>query len=584
MAKEIWKTLLITHQGKNQVKDNKIDLLVQQYKQFIISEDESINSAFSIFNTIITSLKALDEGYSSKNYVRKFLRALHPKWRAKVTTIEESKDLMSLSLDELIGNLKVHEMIFKKDFKISQKVIRKSIALKAKKESSDKECLTSKSEDEEYATAVRDFKKFFNRRGRFVRQPRNNKKTFQRSRDDKNEVLGVIAVKKMMRSQKRNVSRSSSINEITKDGKVIGRGIRKKGLYVNMDDPNITMEEYIMFEELKAQKRRKVFNWETAKYGKIWKPLTFSRLAIIDLPGDIMARTTPRIRCLTSDFIGPLSTEMPTTWSNLVTLVSVKERFRNEMKCLKIPSKIAKYLTFEALISWGRSYLHEGTNIYSFGTPPAIISDRGMHFCNNQFAKVMLKYGVTRRLATPYHPQKSGQVEVSNRGLKRIIERTVDENRASWSDKLDDALWAFRTAYKTPTVGDYKKFQLNELNEIRYQAYENSLIYKEKTKRIHDSKIKDRVFNVGDRVLLFNSGLKIFSGNLKTRWSGPFTITHVFPYGTVELSQSDGPNFKVNGHRLKHYFGEDIPKMVIPDHQTFPKDQWIRGLGQAKRP
>ncbi|GJW06539.1 retrovirus-related pol polyprotein from transposon TNT 1-94 [Tanacetum coccineum] len=179
--------MLITHQGNSQVKDNKIDLLVQQYEQFVISEDESIDSAFARFNTIITSLKALDEGYSSKNYVRKFLRALHPKWRAKVTAIEESKDLTSLSLDELIGNLKVHEMIIKKDSEIVKaKVERKSLALKAKKESSDEECLTSGSEDEEYAMAVRDFKKFFKRRGRFVRQPRNDKKTFQRSRDDKN--------------------------------------------------------------------------------------------------------------------------------------------------------------------------------------------------------------------------------------------------------------------------------------------------------------------------------------------------------------------------------------------------------------
>ncbi|GKA85469.1 zf-CCHC domain-containing protein [Tanacetum coccineum] len=171
-AKEIWKTLLITHQGNSQVKDNKIDLLVQQYEQFVISEDESIDSAFARFNTIITSLKALDEGYSSNNYVRKFLRALHPKWRAKVTAIEESKDLTSLSLDELIGNLKVNEMIIKKDSEIVKaKVERKSLALKAKKESSDEECLTSGSEDEEYAMAVRDFKKFFKRRGRFVKQP-----------------------------------------------------------------------------------------------------------------------------------------------------------------------------------------------------------------------------------------------------------------------------------------------------------------------------------------------------------------------------------------------------------------------------
>ncbi|GJT62563.1 copia protein [Tanacetum coccineum] len=154
-------------ESNSQVKDNKIDLLVQQYEHFVISEDESIDSAFARFNTIITSLKALDESYSSKNYVRKFLRDLYPKWRAKVTTIKESKDLTSLSLDELIGNLKVHEMIIKKDsIIVKAKGDRKSLALKAKKESSDEECLTSGSEDEEYAMAVRDFKKFFKRRGR----------------------------------------------------------------------------------------------------------------------------------------------------------------------------------------------------------------------------------------------------------------------------------------------------------------------------------------------------------------------------------------------------------------------------------
>ncbi|GJW83585.1 reverse transcriptase domain-containing protein [Tanacetum coccineum] len=226
-------------------------------------------------------------------------------------------------------------------------------------------------------------------------------------------------------------------------------------------------------------------------------------------------------------------------------------------------------------------------------------------------------YEVTHRLATAYHPQTSGQVEVSNRGLKRILERTVGENRASWSDKLDDALWAFRTAFKTPigctpyklvygkschlpielehkaywalkhanfdlkTAGDHRKLQLNELNELRDQAYENSLIYKERTKKLHDSKIKNRIFNVGDRVLLFNSRLKIFSGKLKTRWSGPFTITKVFPYGTIELSQPDGPNFKVNGHHVKHYFGGDLPPKVVQDLHTFPKDELIRGSSQA---
>ncbi|GJY03597.1 zf-CCHC domain-containing protein [Tanacetum coccineum] len=182
------KVFLIPVIGNNQVKESKIDLLVHQYEQFVISKVESIDSAFATFNTIITSLKALDECYSSKNYVGKFLRALHPKWRAKVTTIEESKDLTSLSLDELIGNLKVHKMIIKKDSEIVKaKVERKSLALKVKKESSDEKCLTFESKGEEYAMSVRDFKKFFKRRGRFVRQPRNDKKTFQRSRDDKND-------------------------------------------------------------------------------------------------------------------------------------------------------------------------------------------------------------------------------------------------------------------------------------------------------------------------------------------------------------------------------------------------------------
>nr|GEU29671.1 reverse transcriptase domain-containing protein [Tanacetum cinerariifolium] len=115
------------------------------------------------------------------------------------------------------------------------------------------------------------------------------------------------------------------------------------------------------------------------------------------------------------------------------------------------------------------------------------------------------------------------------------------------------AYWALKHAnFDLKIVGDLRKLQLNELNELRDQAYKNSLIYKEKTKKIHDSKIKNRIFNVGEWVLLFNSRLKIFSGKLKTRWSGPFTITKVFPYGTVELSLPDGPNFKVNGHRVKH--------------------------------
>nr|GEU46610.1 reverse transcriptase domain-containing protein [Tanacetum cinerariifolium] len=289
-----------------------------------------------------------------------------------------------------------------------------------------------------------------------------------------------------------------------------------------------------------------------------------------------------------------------------------REKYLKEMRCLRTVFKFVRYSIF------GRKMLPTNDarvvvkflkSLFSrFGIPRAIISDHGTHFCNDQFTRVMIKYGVTHRLATAYHPQTSGQVEVSKRGLKRILEMTVGENRNSWSDKLDDVLWAFRTAYKTPigctpyklvyrkschlpielehrdywalkhvnfdlkTAGDHHKLQLNELSELRGQAYENFMIYKERTKKLHDSKIKNRIFNVGNQVLLFNSRLKIFSGKLKTRWSGPFTITRVFPYCTIELSQPNGLNFKVNGHRVKHYFGGDIPSNVATDLHTFPMD------------
>nr|GEV75928.1 hypothetical protein [Tanacetum cinerariifolium] len=228
-------------------------------------------------------------------------------------------------------------------------------------------------------------------------------------------------------------------------------------------------------------------------------------------------------------------------------------------------------------------------------------------FANYHAGNFIVK-GMLSQQKSVYHarkPLKSSRLAIMD--LQKVTmaqitqpRRAVGENRASWSDKLDDALWAFRTAYKTPigcnpyklvygkacrllvelehkaywalkhanfdlkTAGDHRKVQINELNELRDQAYENYLIYKEK-KRLHDSKIKNRVFNFGDRVLLFNSCLNFFSGKLKSRWSGLFTISQVYPYGTVELSQPDGPNFKVNGHCLKHYFREDIPKVVVPD-------------------
>ncbi|XP_049364130.1 uncharacterized protein LOC125828856 [Solanum verrucosum] len=188
-----------------------------------------------------------------------------------------------------------------------------------------------------------------------------------------------------------------------------------------------------------------------------------------------------------------------------------------------------------------------------FGTPREIISDGGKHFINHLVKNLLAKYGIRHKVATAYHPQTSGQMEVSNREVKQILQKIVNAHRKDWSEKLDDALLNL-----DPELAGRKRVnQLHELEEFRLHAYENAKLYKEKTKGGMDKHIVPRTFTLGENVLLFNSRLRLFPRKLRYKWSSPFEVVRMTQHGPVELKGETGPTFLVNGQRVKHYFGED---------------------------
>jgi transposase InsO family protein len=284
------------------------------------------------------------------------------------------------------------------------------------------------------------------------------------------------------------------------------------------------------------------------------------------------------------DFMGPFKNSHG--FEHILVMVDYVYKWVEAMPCHKSSTK-------ESIAMIKSMIFHR------FGTLRILISDGGTHFTGKNFKKCLSKLGIEHRDSTAYHPQTNGQAETSNRQLKSILNKTIEKGGKDWSKKLDGALCAYRTAFKTPIgMTPYqfvygkachlpveleskaywaikemnldldaavvkRRIQITELEEMRLKAYENASIYKERIKRWYDKRLKKKEFKEGDKVLLYNSRFKTFGkGKLQSKWDGPYVVHSVLSNGAVTIMDVKGDQFIVNGQRLKVYYEPD----VVPLH------------------